>query len=223
MAAPKMTMALASLLLSGAFAHRLQSDGQSIVTVETQQLGTTTSNGVLLYSLNYCTVFQTTECGVGLATATEGVSVSFASESSAGYSAPVDSITQAVSSATSVVGETVPGEPKPTMVWSDAATVVSQPTATVFSATDSIGSASVETNSVLAATGSEVASSGTASASGSVTANEQTNATSVLSHSSPSGSMTAPAAPDRTNAGVVLKAVSGVAFGTVAMAMALFM
>ncbi|TFB07147.1 hypothetical protein CCMA1212_000151 [Trichoderma ghanense] len=219
MAAPKMTMALASLLLSGVFAHNPQSDGQSIVTVETQQVGTTTSNGILLYSVNYCTVFQTTECGVGLATATEAVSA--VSASSAGYSAPVDSITQAASSATSAVeASTIPGEPKPTMVWSDAATVVSQPTATVYSATDSIGS-SAETNSVLAATGSEVTSS--VSASGSVTANEQSNATSVLTHTSPSGSMTAPAAPDRTNAGVVLNAFSGVAFGTVVVVMALFM
>lgn len=71
MAAPKMTMALASLLLSGAFATtqycehpyffnngreqfhiNLQlltdsslADSQSTVTVETQQIGTTTSNG----------------------------------------------------------------------------------------------------------------------------------------------------------------------------------
>ncbi|KAL7820806.1 hypothetical protein V8C26DRAFT_440453 [Trichoderma gracile] len=221
MAAPKMTMALASLLLSGAFAHQSQSASQSVVTVETQQLGTTTSNGILLYSVNYCTVFQTTECGVGFATATNAVSV--ASESSAGYSAPVDSITQAVSSATSVVeASTVPGEPKPTMVWSDAATTVSQPTATVYSVTDSISS-SAETNSVLAATGSEATSSGAPSASGSVTASEQSNATSILTHTSASGSMTAPAAPDRTNAGVVLEAFSGVAFGTVAVVMALFM
>ncbi|KAL7805818.1 hypothetical protein V8C44DRAFT_351964 [Trichoderma aethiopicum] len=221
MAAPKMTMALASLLLSGAFAHDTQSASQSIVTVETQQVGTTTSNGVLLYSMNYCTVFQTTECGPGLATATGAVPV--ASESSAGYSAPVDSITGAVSSATPVIGaSTVPGEPKPTMVWSDAATAVSQPSATVYSVTNSIGS-SAETNSVLAATGSEAASSGAASVSSSVTANEQSNATSILTHTSASGSMTAPAAPDRTNAGVVLKAFSGVAFGTVAIVMALFM
>ncbi|KAK1251622.1 hypothetical protein MKX07_007101 [Trichoderma sp. CBMAI-0711] len=221
MAAPKMTMALASLLLSGAFAHTSQPASQSIVSVETQQLGTTTSNGILLYSVNYCTVFQTTECGVGLATATEAVSV--AAESSAGYSAPVDSITQAVSSAASAVeAPTAPGEPKPTMVWSDAATVVSQPTATVYSVTDSIGS-SAETNSVLAATASEAASSGAPSASGSVTASEQSNATSILTHTSASGSMTAPAAPDRTNAGVVLEAFTGVAFGTVAMVMALFM
>ncbi|PTB61933.1 hypothetical protein BBK36DRAFT_152404 [Trichoderma citrinoviride] len=213
MAAPKMTMAFASLVLSGVFAHNTQSDGQSIVTVETQQAGTTTSNGVLLYSMNYCTVFQTTECNIGLATATGVVPV--VSEPASGYSAPVDSITPAVSS-------TLPGEPKPTMVWSDAATVVTQPTATVYSVTDSIGS-SAETNSVLAATGSEVSSSGAASASSSVTANEQSNSTSVLTHSSPSGSMTAPAAPDRTSAGVVLKAFSGVAFGTLAMAMALFM
>lgn len=171
--------------------------------------------------MNYCTVFQTTECGPGLATATGAVSV--ASESSAGYSAPVDSITGAVSSATSVVEAfTVPGEPKPTMVWSDAATVVTQPSATVYSVTNSIGS-SAETNSVLAATGSEAASSGAASVSSSVMANEQSNATSILTHTSASGSMTAPAAPDRTNAGVVLKAFSGVAFGTVAIVMALFM
>ncbi|PNP56674.1 hypothetical protein THARTR1_03370 [Trichoderma harzianum] len=45
MATPKMTMALASLLLSGTFAATQYSDSQSTVTAEPQQIGTTTSNG----------------------------------------------------------------------------------------------------------------------------------------------------------------------------------
>ncbi|KAL6804226.1 hypothetical protein J3E68DRAFT_423127 [Trichoderma sp. SZMC 28012] len=212
MAAPKMTMALASLLLSGAFAATPYSDSQSTVTVETQQIGTTTSNGILMYSMNYCTVIESTQCQVSVTTATNAV----VPESSIGYSASVESTTQAVS-------VTPIGEPIPTTVWSHVDPGVPEPTVTVVSTTDTLGSPSLETNSVLAATGSTAITSGTTTASGSVTGKQQTNSTSVMSHDSPSGSMTAPSAPDHTSAGVALKAISGVAFGGLAMVMALFM
>ncbi|KAL6813707.1 hypothetical protein J3E69DRAFT_376012 [Trichoderma sp. SZMC 28015] len=212
MAAPKMTMALASLLLSGAFAATPYSDSQSTVTVETQQIGTTTSNGILMYSMNYCTVFESTQCQVSVTTATNAV----VPESSIGYSASVESTTQAVS-------VTPIGEPIPTTVWSHVDPGVPEPTVTVVSTTDTLGSPSLETNSVLAATGSTAITSGTTTASGSVTGKQQTNSTSVMSHDSPSGSMTAPSAPDRTSAGVALKAISGVAFGSLAIVMTLFM
>ncbi|KAF3067929.1 hypothetical protein CFAM422_008245 [Trichoderma lentiforme] len=212
MAAPKMTMALASLLLSGAFAATQYSDSQSTVTVETQQIGTTTSNGILMYSMNYCTVIESTQCQVSVTTATNAV----VPESSIGYSASVESTTQAVS-------VTPIGEPIPTTVWSHVDPGVPEPTVTVVSTTDTIGSPSLETNSVLAATGSTTITSGITTASGSVTGKQQTNSTSGMSHDSPSGSMTAPSAPDRTSAGVALKAISGVAFGGLAMVMTLFM
>ncbi|KAH0529593.1 hypothetical protein TsFJ059_004317 [Trichoderma semiorbis] len=212
MAAPKMTMALASLLLSGAFAATQYSDSQSTVTVETQQIGTTTSNGILMYSMNYCTVIENTQCQISVTTATNAV----VPESSIGYSASVESTTQAVS-------VTPIGEPIPTTVWSHVDPGVPEPTVTVVSTTDTLGSPSLETNSVLAATGSTAVTSGTTTASGSVTGKQQTNSTSVMSHDSPSGSMTAPSAPDRTSAGVALKAISGVAFGGLTMVMALFM
>ncbi|KKP01299.1 hypothetical protein THAR02_06616 [Trichoderma harzianum] len=207
-----MTMALASLLLSGAFAATQYSDSQSTVTVETQQIGTTTSNGILMYSMNYCTVIENTQCQVSVTTATNAV----VPESSIGYSASVESTTQAVS-------VTPIGEPIPTTVWSHVDPGAPEPTVTVVSTTDTLGSPSLETNSVLAATGSAAITSGTATASGSVTGKQQTNSTSVMSHDSPSGSMTAPSAPDRTSAGVALKAISGVAFGGLAMVMTLFM
>ncbi|KAK4063945.1 uncharacterized protein Triagg1_9273 [Trichoderma aggressivum f. europaeum] len=218
MATPKMTMALASLLLSGAFAATQYSDSQSTVTVESQQIGTTTSNGILMYSMNYCTVIENTQCQISLSTATDVV----VAESSIGYSASVDSTTQAVS-VTSVI------EPIPTTAWPHVDPGAPQPTVvTVVSTTDALGSPSMETNSVLAATGSAatdstVITSGTATASGSVTGKQQTNSTSVMSHDSPSGSITAPSAPDRTSAGVALKAISGVAFGGLAMVMTFFM
>ncbi|KAM6478973.1 hypothetical protein HDV62DRAFT_393491 [Trichoderma sp. SZMC 28011] len=212
MATPKMTMALASLLLSGAFATTQYSDSQSTVTVETQQIGTTTSNGMLMYSMNYCTVIESTQCQVSVTTATSAV----VPESSIGYSASVESTTQAVS-------VTPIGEPIPTTVWSHVDPGVPEPTVTVVSTTDTLGSPSLETNSVLAATGSAALTSGTTTASGSVTGKQQTNSTSVMSHDSPSGSMTAPSAPDRTSAGMALKAISGVAFGGLAMVMTLFM
>lgn len=171
-----------------------------------------------MYSMNYCTVIESTQCQVSLATATNAVPP----ESSAGYSAPViESTTQAVS-ATSAVGETIISGTTAT-VWTEVAPGAPQPTATVVSTTDSLGSPSLETNSVLAATGSTVISSGTPTASGSVTGKQQTNSTSVLTHDSPSGSMTAPSAPDRTNAGAALKAFSGMAFGVATMVMAFSM
>ncbi|KAL6815785.1 hypothetical protein GGI42DRAFT_348711 [Trichoderma sp. SZMC 28013] len=217
MATPKMTMALASLLLSGAFATTQYSDSQSTVTAEPQQIGTTTSNGILMYSMNYCTVIENTQCQVSLSTATDVV----VAESSIGYSASVDSTTQAVS-VTSVI------EPIPTTAWPHVDPGAPQPTVTVVSTTDALGSPSMETNSVLAATGSTatdstVITSGTTTASGSVTGKQQTNSTSVMSHDSPSGSITAPSAPDRTSAGAALKAISGVAFGGLAMVMTFFM
>ncbi|KAL7938887.1 hypothetical protein V8C35DRAFT_276109 [Trichoderma chlorosporum] len=220
MTAPKMTVALASLLLSGAFATTPYSDSQSTVTAEPQQVGTTTSNGILMYSMNYCTVIESTKCQVSLATATDAVPL----ESSAGYSAPVEPNTP-VTSVTSTAGETLVsgGEPAPTTVWSDVAPGAPQSTVTFGSSTDSLGEPSQETNSVLAATGSTAITSGTPTASVSVTGKEQTNSTSATGSGSPSGSITAPSAPDRTSAGMVLKAVSGVAFGTLAMVMALFM
>ncbi|KAM0262453.1 hypothetical protein ACHAQJ_001707 [Trichoderma viride] len=223
MAAPKMTMALAGLLLTGAFAMTPYSDCQSTVTVEPQQIGSTTSNGILMYSMNYCTVIESTQCQMSLATATNAVPP----ESSAGYSAPVvESTTQAVS-ATSAVGETsVPGEPVPTTIMTEIAPGAPQPTGqtatTVISTTDSLGNPTLATSSVLAATGSAVVTSGSLSASGSATGKQQTNSTSVLTHDSPSGSMTAPSAPDRTNAGAILKALPSVAFGVAAMVMANF-
>ncbi|KAL7951437.1 hypothetical protein V8C42DRAFT_356734 [Trichoderma barbatum] len=218
MAAPKMTMALASLLLSGVFAVTPYSDSQSTVTAEPQQIGTTTSNGILMYSMNYCTVIESTKCQVSLATATNAVP-------SAGYSAPVVEPTTQIVSVTSAVGETIiyGGEPAPTMVWSEATPGASQPSTNVVSTIESLGSPSLETNSILAATGSAAITSGTPTASGSVTGKQQTNSTSVLAHESPSSSITAASAPDRTNAGAALKAVSSVAFGAVAIVMAFFM
>lgn len=166
--------------------------------------------------MNYCTIVESTQCQVSLSTATNAVP-----ESSAGYSASVDSTTQAVSA----VGQTVisSGEPAPTTVWSDSAPGAPQPTATVVSVTDSLGSPALETDSVLAATGSTAITSGMPMATGSATGKQQTNSTSVMSHDSPSGSMTAPSTPDHTSAGVALKAISGLAFGTLAMVMTFFM
>ncbi|PNP56675.1 hypothetical protein THARTR1_03371 [Trichoderma harzianum] len=170
-----------------------------------------------MYSMNYCTVIENTQCQVSLSTATNVV----VPESSLGYSASVDSTTQAVS-------VTPIGEPIPTTVWSDIAPGSPQPTVTVVLTTDALGSPSMETNSVLAATGSTASdstaiTSGSTMASGSVTGKQQTNSTSVMSHDSPSGSITAPSAPDRTSAGAALKAISGVAFGGLAMVMTFFM
>ncbi|KAL7797293.1 hypothetical protein V8C37DRAFT_399905 [Trichoderma ceciliae] len=225
MPAPKMTMALASLLLSGAFAVTPYADGQSIVTVEPQQIGSTTSNGILVYSMNCCTVIESTQCQVSLSTATNAVPP----ESSAGYSAPAIESTAQAASATSAAGQTiVSGEPVPTTAVTEVAPgspqPTSQPAATVISTTDSLGNPTLETNSVLAATGSTVVTSGTVSASSSITGKQQINSTSIFTHDSPSGSpsgsMTAPSAPDQTNAGVALKVLPSVAFGVATMVMA---
>ncbi|RFU77748.1 hypothetical protein TARUN_4459 [Trichoderma arundinaceum] len=218
-----MTMALASLLLSGAFAITAYSDGQSTVTAEPQQIGSTTSNGILMYSINYCTVIESTQCQVSISTATNAVSP----VSSAGYSTLVVESTTQAASPTSAAGWTiVPGNPVPTTIVTEVAPgapqLTGQPAATVISTTDSPGNPTLETSSVLAATGPTVVTSGTLSASGSVTGKQQINSTSVLTHDSPSGSMTAPSAPDRTNAGVALKAFPSLAFGVVAIVMTYF-
>ncbi|KAH6606041.1 hypothetical protein Trco_005194 [Trichoderma cornu-damae] len=224
MAAPKMTMALASLLLSGAFAITPYSDGQATVTVEPQQIGSTTSNvlGILIYSMNCCTVVESTQCQVSLSTATDAVPP----ESSAAYSAPVvEPTTQDAYPATSAVVDTIAhGWPVPTTVVTEVAPgapqPTSQPAATVVSATEGTGNPTLETDSVLAATGSAEVTSGTLSASSSITGKQQANSTSVFTHDSPSGSMTAPSAPDRTNAGAALKAFPSIAFGVATMAVA---
>jgi hypothetical protein len=176
-----------------------------------------------MYSMQYCTVIENTQCQVSLTTATNAV----LPESSAGYSAPVIESTTQAESVTPAVGETViPGEPVPTTVVTEVAPGAPQTTgqiaATVISTTDSLGNPTLKTSSVLAATGSAVVTSGTLSASGSVTGKQQINSTSAFTHDSPSGSMTAPSAPDRTNAGATLKALPSVAFGVAAMAMAYF-
>ncbi|GFP54902.1 hypothetical protein ACSS6W_002799 [Trichoderma asperelloides] len=222
MAAPKMTMALAGLFVSGAFATTPFSDCQSTVTAEPQQIGSTTSNGVLMYSMNYCTVIESTQCHVSLATATTAV----APESSADYSAPTIESTIQAATTTPVIEETiVPSEPAPTTVMTEVAPDASQATgeiaATVISTTDSLGNPTLETSSGVA-TGSAVTTGGTLSASSSATGKQQTNSTATSSKDSPSGSMTAPSAPDRTSAGAVLKALPSVALGTAAMVMVYF-
>ncbi|UKZ67197.1 uncharacterized protein TrAtP1_008362 [Trichoderma atroviride] len=232
MAGPKMTMALASLLLSGAFAITPYSDCQSTVTAEPQQIGSTTSNGILMYSMNYCTVIESTQCHVSLATATTAVAPETLS---AGYSAPAIESTIEAASATQVVEATiVPGEPVPTTVMAEVSSGAPQSTgetaATVISTTDSLGNPTLQTSSILVATESAVTTSGTfsasssasSSASGSTTGKQQTNSTATSSHDSPSGSMTAPSAPDRTSAGAAIKAISSVALGTAVMIMAYF-
>ncbi|PNP44509.1 hypothetical protein TGAMA5MH_03638 [Trichoderma gamsii] len=228
MAGPKMTMALASLLLSGAFAITPYSDCQSTVTAEPQQIGSTTSNGILMYSMNYCTVIDGTQCHVSLATATTAVAPE---TPSAGYSAPAIESTIEAASATQVVEATiVPGEPVPTTAITEVSPGAPQPTvktaATVISTTDSLGNPTLQTSSILATTGSAVTTSGavsaSSSASGSTTGMQHVNSTATSSNDSPSGSMTAPSAPDRTSAGAAIKAISNVALGTAVMIMAYF-
>ncbi|KAL7918773.1 hypothetical protein ACQKWADRAFT_323526 [Trichoderma austrokoningii] len=219
-----MTMALASLLLSGAFATTPYSDCQSTVTAEPQQIGSTTSNGVLMYSMNYCTIIESTQCHVSLATATSAVAPE---TPSAGYSAPaVESTIEAASaSATPVVEATiVPGEPVPTMVMTEVSPGAPQSTGEtatpVISTTDSLGNPTVKTSSILAATETAVTTS--SSVSGATTGIQHANSTAASSTDSPSGSMTAPSAPDRTNVGAALKALPGVALGTAVIIMAYF-
>lgn len=173
--------------------------------------------------MNYCTVIESTQCQVSLATATTAVTP----ESSAGYSAPaVESTIQAASATPVVEGTIVPGEPAPTTAATEVIPDAPQPTgetaASVISTTDSLGNPTLKTSSILAATGSVVTTGGTLSASSSATGKQQINSTAASSNGSPSGSMTAPSAPDRTNAGAVLKTLPSVALGTAAMVLAYF-
>lgn len=180
-----------------------------------------------MYSMNYCTVIESTQCQVSLATATTAV----APESSAGYSAPAIDSTIEAASATPVVEATiVPGEPVPTTAMAEVSPGAPQSTsetaATVISTTDSLGNPTLKTSSILAATGSAVITSATISASGSTSGStagmQHANSTAASSHDSPSGSMTAPSAPDRTSAGAALKALPSVTLGTAVMIMAYF-
>lgn len=184
-----------------------------------------------MYSMNYCTVIESTQCHVSLATATTAVGPE---TPSAGYSAPAIESTIEAASATPVVEATiVPGEPVPTTAMTEASPGAPQSTgetaATVISTTDSLGNPTLQTSSILA-TGSAVTTSGSfsalssvsGSASGSTTSMQQTNSTATSSYDSPSGSMTAPSAPDRTSAGAAIKAISSVALGTAVMVMAYF-
>lgn len=171
--------------------------------------------------MNYCTVIQSTQCQVSLATATTAV----APESTTGYSAPaIESTTQAASAAPVVEETIVPGEPVPTTAVTEVAPGAPQPTgetaATVISTTDSLGNPTFKTNSVVAATGSAITASGALSASSSATGKQQANSTAASYNDSPSGSMTAPSAPDRTSAGAVLKALPNLALATAAMVLA---
>lgn len=182
--------------------------------------------------MNYCTVIESTQCHVSLATATTAVAPE---TPSAGYSAPAIESTIEAASATPVVETTtVPGEPVPTTVMTEVSPGAPQSTgeiaATVISTTDSLGNQTLQTSSILAATGSAVTTSGAFSASssasgsalGSTTGMQQTNSTATSAHDSPFGSMTAPSAPDRTSAGAAIKAISSVALGTAVMIMAYF-
>jgi hypothetical protein len=184
-----------------------------------------------MYSMNYCTVVENTQCHVSLATATAVA----APDSSAGYSAPAVESTIEATSATPVVEATVvPGEPVPTTAMtglsSGAPQSIGETAATVISTTDSLSNPTLQTSSILAATGSAITTSGvfsvsssaSASASESTTGTQQTNSTAASSHESPSGSMTAPSAPDRTSAGAAFKALPVVALGAVVMITAYF-
>lgn len=185
-----------------------------------------------MYSMNYCTVIESTQCHVSMATATTAVAPE---TPSAGYSAPAIESTIEAASATPVVEATVvPGEPVPTTAMTEASPGAPQSTAetaaTVISTTDSLGNPTLQTSSILTATGSAVATSGgfsasssaSGSVSGSTTGMQQTNSTAISSHDTPSGSMTAPSAPDRTSAGVAIKAISSAVLGTAVMIMAYF-
>jgi hypothetical protein len=180
-----------------------------------------------MYSMNYCTVVENTQCHVSLATATAVA----APDSSAGYSAPAVESTIEATSATPVVEATVvPGEPVPTTAMtglsSGAPQSIGETAATVISTTDSLSNPTLQTSSILAATGSAITTSGvfsvSSSASESTTGTQQTNSTAASSHESPSGSMTAPSAPDRTSAGAAFKALPVVALGAVVMITAYF-
>ncbi|KAK2595393.1 hypothetical protein QQS21_006865 [Conoideocrella luteorostrata] len=69
------------------------SNAQSTETLQPQTVGTATSNGAFLVSVNYCTVVMNTQCMVSVMT-------SAASPASASSAAPVETTNPAIESAT---------------------------------------------------------------------------------------------------------------------------
>ncbi|KAL6853013.1 hypothetical protein ACO1O0_007562 [Amphichorda felina] len=62
------TLALTGAIASGVLANAPLSDYTRIETAQPQELGFMTSDGYLVYSMNYCTIIQTTICNVTLST-----------------------------------------------------------------------------------------------------------------------------------------------------------
>ncbi|KOS18042.1 hypothetical protein ESCO_002721 [Escovopsis weberi] len=61
-------VAALALMARGISAIGPYSDGTTTLTGEPQLVGSATSNGMLLYSFNYCTTVQTTACAVTVST-----------------------------------------------------------------------------------------------------------------------------------------------------------
>ncbi|PON30388.1 hypothetical protein TGAM01_v200828 [Trichoderma gamsii] len=101
MAGPKMTMALVSLLLSGAFAITPYSNCQSTVTAEPQQIGSTTSNAATVISTTDSLGNPTLQTSSILATTGSAVTTSGAVSASSSASGSTTGMQHVNSTATS--------------------------------------------------------------------------------------------------------------------------
>ncbi|GJN82635.1 hypothetical protein PLIIFM63780_006178 [Purpureocillium lilacinum] len=202
-------MVLVAVFAAGVFgaAQAPYSNGQVTETAPPQELGSTTSAGSLVYSLNMCTIVHSTNCQVSLST---GGAAPPAAKSSAAAPAP------APGSGSSAAGDGS-GGPPPTASDKPAAP-------TVITSTNAGGSPVVVTqtpgaeSSALA--GGRTLSSG-AGASGSAT-ESSTGAEATQSPGGASGTASGSGVPPTPTGGAnnAVGLVKGIAYGAAAMAMA---
>ncbi|GAB0132115.1 hypothetical protein EsDP_00000559 [Epichloe bromicola] len=158
MSASKMTVFTGAVALLGAFATgglaQSLSNAQSTQTLQPSPVGTTTSNGALLVSMNYCTVVMNTQCQMSVMTSAAPPP----SQASASSAAPVETTNPAIESVPIPTPFSVPTSavapsteaPSPTDASSSYGTEVTEPatTATQLSPT---GAPAVPTTALTAA------------------------------------------------------------------------
>ncbi|PNY28880.1 Uncharacterized protein TCAP_01195, partial [Tolypocladium capitatum] len=198
MPASKMAILTCVMALVGAFAAGVlgvapnapYSDGVSTETAAPQELGSTTSAGSLVYSLNVCTIVHSTNCALSMST---GGAAPPAGQASTGPAAPG-----------SEPGHPTGNDPATPGASRPAATPAGEPVPTILTTTNSAGNPTVVTQvepSALA-TGESTDSAPTRS-----------------KERQPSGSIGAPV-PASTGASNSVSVVRGVALGAAAMALA---
>ncbi|KAK5995569.1 hypothetical protein PT974_03982 [Cladobotryum mycophilum] len=228
------TAAALALMAHGINAIGPYANSETTVTVEPYVVGSATSSGVVVYSMNYCTIVQNTACQVTLSTGgqapPEYSTVStVVGESTGVVTVPVSTTVGGETAITAISGTDVSiSQFTPEVTQSGEAGVPvtdGQPSTTVISTTDRVGSPTLLTTSLVAATDSVIISTETAgeTASSASTTGRESNSTVAVTHQPPgttaSTTTGADSAPSHTGAGADLQVIPAAALGAAIMAM----